>query len=127
MSYHNQTHFCTTLKIWRKIDYGNCIVLSGPDRNAVDRYKEEFGNEHKVEILLFRSKSDLNQNEKSNAEKWKAEIKAAKYFEENKARFKEMTHEASIEYLKNQNFGSEMLRRCVEVKVSNFILHGHTS
>ena len=47
-----------------------------------------------------------------------------------------MTHEAKKEYLKNQNFGSEMLRRCVkeknfergllriyvEVKVSNFLL-----
>ena len=88
LSYNNQTRFCTVLKIWRKIDYGNCVVQSGHNRNAVDRYKEEYGNEHKVEILLFRSKSDLNQNEKSNAEKWKAEIKATKYFEENKERLR---------------------------------------
>ena len=28
-----------------------------------------------------------------------------------------MTHEAKKEYLKNQNFGSEVLRRCVKEKI----------
>ena len=94
MSYNSQTHFCTTLKIWRKIDYENCIVLSGPNRNAVDRYKEEFDIEHEVEISLFRSKSNLNQIEKSNAEEWKHqqrverdEKEATEYFENHKSRF----------------------------------------
>ena len=126
MSYHDQTHYCTTLKIWRKIDYGNCIVFSGPDRDSVDRYKDDFSIEHKVKISLFRSKSNLNQLEKSNAEEWthqqrvkQDEKEATEYFENHRSRFEEMTHQDSVEYLRNQNFRNEMFRRYVEIKVSN--------
>ena len=115
------------MKTWRKIDYGNCLVLSGHNRNAVDRYKEEYGNEHEVEISLFRSKSNLNQIEKSNAEEWKCqrrmerdEKEAKRYFEDNKSRFKEMGYQASVEYLKNQNLSPGVWRK-VEIKVANLL------
>ena len=88
MSYHDQTHYCTTLKIWRKIDLGNLIVFSGPTRNSVDRYKNDFSMEHQIKYTLFRSKSHLNQSEKSTAEEWKRqqriqrdEKEATEYFE----------------------------------------------
>ena len=126
MSYHNQTHYCTTLKIWRKIDLGNLIVLSGHDRNSVDRYKDEFSIEHKVKVELFRSRNQLNQNEKFDAEEWKRkqrekreEKEATEFFENHRSRFEEMTHQDSVEYLRNQKFKSEMFRRYVEIKVSN--------
>ena len=121
MSYHNQTHFCTTLKIWRKIDLGNLIVLSGHDRNSVDRYKDEFSIEHKVEVSLFRSRNQLNQSEQYSAEMWKLqqdEKKATKYFEKHKSRFEEMTHQASDEYLKTQNLGDQV-QRFVQRKISS--------
>ena len=54
------------------------------------------------------------------------EKEAKKYFEDNKSRFKEMGYQASVEYLKNQNLSRGVWRE-VEIKVSNFILHGHTA
>ena len=125
MSYHDQTHYCTTLKIWRKIDLGNLIVFSGPDRDSVDRYKDDFSIEHQIKYTLFRSKSHLNQSEKSTAEEWKHqqriqrdEKEATAYFEKHISRFEGMTSRDSFEYLRNQNLRNEV-RRKVEIKVSN--------
>ena len=121
LSYNNQIHFCNVLKLWRRIDYGNCIVLNSKDRNAVERYKEEHGNEHKVDISLYKSRHQLNDGEKCAAIVWKGrreterdEKEAKRYFEDNKSSFKEMGYQASIEYLRKQN-----LRRGVLIFVKN--------
>ena len=119
LRYNNQIHFCNVLQLWRKIDYGNCLILSGHNRNAVDRYKEEYGKEHKVDIWLYKSRHHLNDGQKNNAENWKGQREterdkkeAKRYFEYNKSSFKEMGYQASIEYLSKQN-----LRRGVLVDV----------
>ena len=91
----------------------------------MDRYKDEFSIEHKVKISLFKSKSNLNQIEKSNAEDWqrqqrekREEEEATEYFEEQKSRFEGMTRQASREYLENQNLGDQIRIR-VQRKVSS--------
>ena len=79
----------------------------------MDRYKEEYGKEHKVEILLYRSRHQLNDCQKYAAEQrtlQQDEIKATKVFEENKARFMEMDCEASDNYIKNLSLGDRVKR-----------------
>ena len=127
LRYNNTIHFCTVLQLWRKIDYGNCIVLHSNDRNAVERYKEEHGNEHKVDIWLYKSRQQMNERQKISAEDWKAqreterdEKEAQRYFENNKASFKEMGYQASIEHLGKQNLRREVLAD-VKRKVYNLL------
>ena len=72
-SYHDQTHYCETLNKWRKIDLTNLIVISGPTRESVERYKNEFSVEHKVECKLFNSRSLMNQQENRFVEQWNKE------------------------------------------------------
>ena len=125
LSYHDQTHYCTTLKIWRKIDLGNLIVFSGPTRDSVDRYKDDFSVEHQMECTLFRSRSHLNQCEKNTAKEWKHqqrvqrdEMEATEYFEKHISRFEGMTSRDSYEYLRNQNLRNDVQIQ-VERKVSS--------
>ena len=121
LRYNNQIPFCNVLQLWRKIDYGNCLILSGHNRTDVDSYKEEYGKEHKVDIWLYKSRHHLNDCQKNNAEYWKGQREterdkkeAQRYFEDNKSSFKEMGYQASIEYLRKQN-----LRRGVLIFVKN--------
>ena len=72
-SYHDQVHYCDTLNKWRKIDVPNLIIINGPTRESVERYKNEFNIEHKVECKLFNSRSLLNQQEKGAVEQLKEE------------------------------------------------------
>ena len=127
LSYNNQIHFCKVLKLWRRIDYGNCIVLNSKDRNEVERYKEEHGNELEVDISLYKSRHQLNDCQKNNAEYWKGQREterdkkeAQRYFEDNKSSFKEMGYQASIEHLGKQNLRREVLVS-VKLKVHNFL------
>ena len=101
LRYHNQIHFCKMLQLWRKIDYGNCIVLHSNDRNAVERYKEEHGNEFEVNIWLYKSRQQMNERQKINAEEWKDQKEAQRYFENNKASFMEIDYKASYKHIEN--------------------------
>ena len=128
LRYHNQIHFCKMLQLWRKIDYSNCLILSGHNRTDVDSYKEEYGKGHKVNIWLYKSRQQMNERQKISAEEWKDQRKterndkeAQTYFENNKAIFKEMGCRASMEHLGKQNLRREVLR-VVRNKVHNFFL-----
>ena len=121
LHYNNAVHFCTVLQLWRKIDYSNCLILSGQNRVDVDSYKEECGQKHQVNIWLYKSRQQMNERQKISAEDWKVhreterdEKEAQRYFENNKSSFKEMGYQASIEYLSKQN-----LRRGVLIFVKN--------
>ena len=103
------------------------VVLNSKDRNEVERYKEEHGNELEVDILLYKSRHQLNVGEKCAAIVWKGrreterdEKEAKRYFEDNKSSFKEMGYQASIEYLRKQNLSRGVLVK-VEIKVANLL------
>ena len=62
----------------------------------------------------------MNERQKISAEEWKDQKEAQRYFENNKASFKEMGYQASIEHLGKQNLRREVLI-CVKMKVHNFL------
>ena len=106
--YTNTIHFCTVLQLWRKIDYGNCIILHSNDRNTVERYKQEHGNEFKVDIWLYKSRQQMNERQKISAEEWKDQKEAQRYFEGNKSRFMEMDCIASHKHINNLSLGDRV-------------------
>ena len=108
LRYNNQIHFCNVLQLWRKIDYGNCLILSGHNRTDVDSYKEENGKEHKVDIWLYKSRHHLNDCQKNKAEYWKDQKEAQRYFEDNKSSFMEMDCIASHEHINNLSLGDRV-------------------
>jgi len=120
LHYNNAVHFCTVLQLWRKIDYSNCLILSGQNRVDVDSYKEECGQKHQVNIWLYKSRQQMNERQKINAEEWKDQKEAQRYFENNKASFMEMGYRASIEHLVKQNLRHEVLE-LVRIKVHDFL------
>ena len=62
----------------------------------------------------------MNERQKISAEEWKDQKEAQRYFENNKASFKEMGYQASIEYLRKQNLSRGVLVK-VEIKVANLL------
>ena len=111
---------------WRKIDLANLIVISGPTRDSVERYKNDFSVEHQVECTLFNSRSHMNRCEKSDAEDWKQqqriarekrdEIEATEYWEKHISIFERMNTQDGCKYLQNQNL-RDGVRKHVEMKV----------
>ena len=81
-SYHNQVHYCETLNKWRQIDITNLIVINGPTRESVERYKNEFDMEQNVHYKLYNTRSLMNQKEKGIVEQWNKERKAQNKREE---------------------------------------------
>ena len=112
-SYHDRVHFCETLNKWRQIDITNLIIINGPTRESVERYKNEFPIEHNVECKLYNSRSLMNQQEKGaveqvNEERWRRArqerdaLDAKEYWEKNSKIYEGMECRESFEYLSRQ-------------------------
>ena len=99
------------------------IVISGPTRDSVERYKNDFSVEHQVECTLFNSRSHMNRCEKSAAEHWERqqrekrdEMEATEYWEKHISIFERMNTQDGYEYLQNQSL-RDGVRKQVEMKV----------
>ena len=110
------------MKIWRKIDLGNLIVFSGPTRDSVDRYKDDFSVEHQMKYTLFKSRNHLNQCERNDAEDWKRQqriarekerdaLDAKEYWEKNSRIYEKMECRESFEYLSRQGLSIGVLEQ----------------
>ena len=93
-SYHDRVHFCETLNKWRQIDITNLLIISGPTRESVERYKNDFAIEHNVDCKLHDSRSRMNKEEKQAVEQFHKEkrddIEAELWWKENFKIFERM-------------------------------------
>ena len=61
VSFHDKIHFCEVQAKWRHIDLGNFLVITGPSRESVERYRNNFGVES--DILTRLGKATLDTEE----------------------------------------------------------------
>ena len=64
VSFHDKIHFCEVQAKWRHIDLGNFLVITGPSRESVERYRNNFAVENDITCTLYDSRVRLNKGER---------------------------------------------------------------
>ena len=124
-SYHDRVHFCEVQNKWRQIDLTNLLIITGPSRESVERYKNDFDIENNVDCKLYDSRSRINKAEKRAVEQLNEErereaqekqewMEAEQYWKKNIKIFERMNSTEGCKYLQNQR-----LREGVREKVEN--------
>ena len=69
-SYHDRVHFCEVQNKWRQIDITNLLIITGPSRESVERYKNDFAIENNVDCKLYDSRVRMNKAEQEAVEQF---------------------------------------------------------
>ena len=69
-SYHDRVHFCDVQNKWRQIDLTNLLIITGPSRESVERYKNDFAVEDNVDCKLYDSRVRMNRGEQEAVEQF---------------------------------------------------------
>ena len=103
------------------------LIITGPSRESVERYKNDFAIEHNVECKLYDSRSRMNQAEKRAVEQLNEErerkaqekrdvIEAEQYWEKSIKIFERMNTTEGYKYLQNQRLREGVWKQ-VELKM----------
>ena len=74
ISYHDKVHFCDVQNKWRHIDLANLLVITGPSRESVEKYRNNFAVENNVDCTLYESRFRLNKGERNAVKKFYEEM-----------------------------------------------------
>ena len=111
VSFHDKIHFCETQAKWRHIDLCNFLVITGPSRESVERYRNNFAVEcdntyilYDSRVRLYKGERDAGQQfherKKMEAQEKKDKADAEIWWVKNSEKFVRMDVGKCYEYLK---------------------------
>ena len=64
VSYHDQVHFCEVQDKWHHIDLANFLAITGPSRESVEKYRNNFAVENNIDCTLYEYRVRLKKGER---------------------------------------------------------------